>query len=170
MSKNLEVKKQVVSDIVEKLQNAQSLVIVSYNGLTVEQATALRAQARANNVDYCVLKNTLVRRALNEIGVEGLDEVLNGPSAFAFGMEDPVSAARIIDEFITKNKTEALSVKAGLMGKEIMDAKQVKELASVPTREVLLARLLGSLQGSISGLVRVLDAIAKKEAEPAAEA
>ena len=170
MSKNLEVKKQVVSDIVEKLQKAQSLVIVDYNGLTVEQATALRAQARANNVEYYVLKNTLVRRALNEIGINGLDEVLNGPSAFAFGMEDPISAARIVDEFISKNKTEALKIKAGLMGNDIMDAKQVKALAGVPTREVLLSRLLGSLQSPISGLVRVLDAIAKKDAEPAAEA
>ena len=170
MSKNLELKKQVVSDIVKKFQDAQSVIIVNYNGLTVEQVTGLRAQFRAAGVDYCVLKNTLVRRALQELNIEGLDEVLNGPSAFAFGMNDPVSPAKIINDFVTKNKTEAISVKAGLLGTEIMTLDQIKNLAETPSREVLLARLLGSLQSSIAGFVRVLDAIAKKDTEVAPEA
>ena len=170
MSKNLEIKKQVVSDIVKKFQDAQSVVIVKYSGLTVEDATALRAQFRANGVDYCVLKNTLVRRALQELGVEGLDEVLNGPSAFAFGMNDPVSPAKIINDFVTKNKTEAISIKAGLLGHDVMSMDQIKALAEMPSREVLLARLVGSLQSSIAGFVRVLDAIAKKDSEAAPEA
>ena len=172
MSKNLELKKQVVSDIVKKFQDAQSVIIVNYNGLTVEQVTGLRAQFRANGVDYCVLKNTLVRRALQELNIEGLDEVLNGPSAFAFafGMNDPVSPAKIINDFITKNKTEAISIKAGLLGSDIMTLDQIKSLAETPSREVLLARLLGSLQSSIAGFVRVLDAIAKKDTEAAPEA
>ena len=169
MSKNLELKKQVVSDIVKKFQDAQSVIIVNYNGLTVEQVTGLRAQFRANGVDYCVLKNTLVRRALAELNIEGLDEVLNGPSAFAFGMSDPVSPAKIVSDFITKKKNESpIEIKAGLLGTELMDEAQIKELANVPSREVLLARLLGSLQSSISGFVRVLDAIAKKDTEAAA--
>ena len=170
MSKNLELKKQVVSDIVKKFQDAQSVMFVSYNGLTVEQANTLRAQFRANGVDYCVLKNTLVRRALNELNITGLDETLNGPSAFAFGMNDPVSPAKIINDFATKNKTEAVSIKAGLLGTEVMTDAQIKSLAEMPSREVLLARLVGSLQSSISGFVRVLDAIAKKESEGTAEA
>ena len=140
MSKNLEIKKQVVSDIVKKFQDAQSVIVVSFSGLSVEDVTALRAQFRQNNVEYCVLKNTLVRRALHELNIEGLDDALNGPSAFAFGMSDPVSPAKI------------------------------KELATVPSREVLLARLLGSLQSSIAGFVRVLDAIAKKNSEDTAAA
>ena len=170
MSKNLELKKQVVSDIVKKFQDAQSVIIVNYSGLTVEQVTGLRAQFRAAGVDYCLLKNTLVRRALQELNIEGLDEVLNGASAFAFGMNDPVSPAKILNDFITKNKTEALSIKAGLLGSDIMTLDQIKSLAETPSREVLLARLLGSLQSSIAGFVRVLDAIAKKDTEAAPEA
>ncbi len=163
MSNNLELKKQVVADIVKKFQDAQSVVIVKYSGLTVEQATTLREQFRAKGVEYCVLKNTLVRRALAELNIEGLDDVLNGPSAFAFGMQDPVSPAKIVNDFITKSKSEVLEFKAGLLGKELMDAKHVKALAEMPSREVLLARLLGSLQNNIASFVRVLDAIAKKD-------
>ncbi len=170
MSKNLEVKKQVVSDIVKKFQDAQSVVIVKYSGLTVENATALRQQFRASGVDYCVLKNTLVRRALSELNIQGLDDVLNGPSAFAFGMEDPVSPAKVVNDFMQKSKSTALEFKAGLLGNQLMDAQQVKVLAETPSREVLLARLVGSLQSSISGFVRVLDAIAKKNAEAAPQA
>ena len=116
------------------------------------------------------MKNTLVRRALKELNIEGLDEVLNGPSAFAFGMNDPVSPAKIVNDFINKTKTEAISIKAGLLGSELMSAEQIKALAETPSREVLLARLLGSLQSSIASFVRVLDAIAKKDAEAAPEA
>ena len=170
MSKNLEIKKQVVADIVKKFQDAESVVIVKYSGLTVEQATAIREQFRANNVDYCVLKNTLVRRALAELNIEGLDDVLNGPSAFAFGTQDAVAPAKIIHDFITKSKSTAIEVKAGLLGKDLMTPAQVKALADVPAREVLLARLLGSMQSSIAGFVRVLDAIAKKKGETASEA
>ena len=155
MSKNLELKKQVVSDIVKKFQEAQSVIVVKYSGLTVEQVTGLRAQFRANGVEYCVLKNTLVRRALKELNIEGLDEVLNGPSAFAFGMNDPVSPAKIVNDFIVKKKSDAIEIKA---------------LAEMPSREVLLARLVGSLQSSIASFVRVLDAIAKKDSEAAPEA
>ena len=170
MSKNLELKKQVVSDIVKKFQDAQSVMIVNYNGLTVEQVTGLRAQFRAAGVEYVVLKNTLVRHALADLNIEGLDEVLNGPSAFAFGMNDPVSPAKILNDFITKNKTEAISIKAGLLGRDLMTMDQIKNLAEMPSREVLLARLVGSLQSSIAGFVRVLDAIAKKDTEAAPEA
>ena len=169
MSKNLEVKKQVVSDIVKKFQDAQSVVIVKYSGLTVKDATDLRADFRANGVEYVVLKNTLVRRALQELNIEGLDDVLNGPSAFAFGMSDPVSPAKIVSDFIAKKKNDSpIEIKAGLLGTELMDEAKIKALADVPSREVLLARLLGSLQSSVAGFVRVLDAIAKKDGEAAA--
>lgn len=168
MSKNFDLKKQVVSEITKKFQDAKSVVVVNYSGLTVEQVTALRAQCRAAKVDYCVLKNTLARRALDDLKITGLDDQLNGPSAFAFGMEDVVAPAKIISEFIDKSKTEVIKVKAGLMGSEVLSAAKVAELAKVPSRDVLLARLLGSLQSSISGFVRVLDAIAKKESEGSA--
>ncbi|MCE5344450.1 MAG: 50S ribosomal protein L10 [Eubacteriales bacterium] len=165
MSKNFELKQQVVGEITRKFQEAKSVVVVNYSGLNVEQATALRAQCRAAKVDYCVLKNTLARRALDDLKITGLDDVLTGPSAFAFGMEDIVAPAKIISEFVEKSKTETIKVKAGLMGSVVISAAKVTELAKVPSREILLARLLGSLQGSISGLVRVLDAIATKQSE-----
>lgn len=170
MSNNLELKKQVVADIKKKFEAAKSVVIVKYSGLTVDQATDLRAQFRANDVEYVVLKNTLVNLALQELKIEGLSDVLNGPSAFAFGMSDVVAPAKIINDFITKNKTEALQIKAGLLDNEVMDVSKIKALAELPSREVLLARLLGSLTSTIGGLVRVLDAIAKKQSGETAEA
>ena len=165
MSNNLELKKQAVAEITQKFQSAKSVVVVNYSGLTVEQVTALRAQCRAAKVDYCVLKNTLARRALDDLNITGLDDMLNGPSAFAFGMEDAVAPAKIISEFIEKAKTEVIKVKAGLVDGQVMSPAKVAELAKVPSREVLLARMLGSMQSSIAGFVRVLDAIAKKQSE-----
>lgn len=170
MSNNLEIKKQAVAEITKKFQGAKSVVIVNYSGLTVEQVTALRAQCRAAKVEYCVLKNTLARRALDDLKIPGLDEILNGPSAFAFGLEDAVAPAKIISEFVEKAKTPVITVKAGLMDGLVMSPAKVAELSKVPGREVLLARLLGSLQSSISGFVRVLDAIAQKQTEGAAPA
>ena len=164
MSKNLEIKKQVVADITEKFKNAQSVVAVHYSGLTVEEATKLRADCRNAGVEYCVLKNTLVRRALNDMGITGWDKELEGPTAFAFGMKDAVAPAKVVCDFIDKAKNEHLSVKIGLMGTEIMDQNAVKALAALPSREVLLARLVGSLNSSIAKLVYALDAIRKQKA------
>ena len=164
MSKNLEIKKQVVADVVEKLQHCQSMVIVHYSGITVENVTKLRNQFRENGVEYCVLKNTLVKRALHEIGITGLDDQLEGPSAFAFGMQDPVSPAKVIYDFIEKSKKDCVSVKAGLMGQEIMSEAEVNALSKLPSREVLLARLVGSLKAPISNLVYALEALRKKQA------
>ncbi len=164
MSKNQQSKVAVVADIKEKFEKAQSVVLVNYQGINVEQDTALRNLFREQGVEYAVLKNTLVRRAINEMGITGLDSLLEGPSAFAFGMKDPVSPAKVVFEFINKNKLECLSVKAGLMGTEVMDAKAVKALSELPSREVLLARLVGTLNASVANLVYVLEAIRKKQA------
>ena len=108
MSKNRDLKVQAVAEIVEKLKDAQSTVICSYSGLTVAQVTELRKQCRENDVQYCVLKNRLVARALSELNISGLDDLLNGPNAFVFGMKDAVSAPKIISDFIDKNKLESL--------------------------------------------------------------
>lgn len=164
MSKNQLSKVAVVADIKEKFEKAQSVIVIDYKGINVEQDTALRVKFREAGVEYCVLKNTLVKRAANELGIHGLDEHLEGPSAFAFGMNDPVSPAKVIHEFVDKNKLEILSVKVGLMGEEVMDQKAVKALSELPSREVLLARLVGTLNASISKLVYVLEAIRKKQA------
>ena len=111
MSSNLEMKKQVVADIVEKLKSAESMVICSYSGLTVEQVTELRKQCRENDVHYCVLKNRLVSRALAELNIEGLDSLLEGPNAFVFGTKDITAAPKIISTFIEKNKLTSLEIK-----------------------------------------------------------
>ena len=135
MSSTLELKKQVVADIVEKLKNAESMVVCSYSGLTVEQVTALRKQCRENNVHYCVLKNRLVLRALQELNIEGLEPLLEGPNAFVFGEKDVTSAPKILSTFIEKNKLTSIELKGGLMGNEVMDVAAVKELAATPSRE-----------------------------------
>ena len=119
MSKNFEAKKVVVSEIEEKIEKAESIVIVEYKALTVEAITALRAKCRAANVDYCVLKNTLMKRALENKGIKIDDAILEGPNAFVFGNGDPVSAPKLIKEFITAaekdKKTSPLTIKAGIM-------------------------------------------------------
>lgn len=165
MSKNLEAKKVAVSEISEKLKNCQSMVVVSYNGITVAEVTELRNQFRAAGVEYCVLKNTLVRRALDDMGITGLDGILEGPSAFAFGMNDPASPAKIVYDFINKTKNDGrLTVKGGMMEGEALSVAQVKELSEMPSREVLLARLVGSIQAPVAKLVYFLDALRKQQA------
>ena len=163
MSSNLEAKKQVVADIVEKLKNAESMVVVAYNGLTVAQVTDLRKQCRENDVHYCVLKNRLVARALKELGIEGIDNLLEGPNAFVFGEKDVTAAPKIISQFIDKNKLTSLEIKGGLMGTEPMDVAAVKNLAATPSREELLGILVGCLVSPVSSLVSVLDQIAEKK-------
>ena len=163
MSSNLEMKKQVVSEIVEKLKNAESMVICSYSGLTVEQVTELRKQCRENDVHYCVLKNRLVARAVKELNIEGLDALLEGPNAFVFGEKDVTAAPKIISTFIEKNKLTSLEMKGGIVGTEVVDLKTIKELASTPSREELLATLVGCLVSPVSSLVSVLEQIAEKK-------
>ena len=168
MSKNLEIKKQVVADIVEKFKAAQSVVVCSYSGLTVEQVTKLRAECRKEDVHYVVLKNRLVNRALQELGIAGLEGILEGPNAFVFGNKDVTNAPKIVNDFIEKNKLTSLEIKGGLMGEEVMDVAAVKALAALPSRDELLATLVGCLQSPVSSLVAVLDEIAEKLEKEAA--
>lgn len=165
ISANFEAKQAKVAEIAEKLSKAQSMVIVSYNGITVAEISELRNQFRAAGVDYCVLKNTLVRRALDDRGITGLDDCLNGPCAYAFGMNDAVSPAKIAKDFMTKNKDDGrLSFKAGLLGDKVLSEEDVKKLAAIPSREVLLAQLVGCLQAPIANLVYTLETLRKKQA------
>jgi large subunit ribosomal protein L10 len=163
MSSNLEIKKQVVAEIIEKFKGAESVLVCSYSGLTVEQVTELRKQCRENNVHYCVLKNRLVARALKELNIDGLDNLLEGPNAFVFGEKDVTAAPKIISSFIDKNKLTSIEIKGGLMGTDILDVSAIKNLAATPSREELLATLVGCLQSPVSGLVAVLDQIAEKK-------
>ncbi|MBQ2940612.1 MAG: 50S ribosomal protein L10 [Clostridia bacterium] len=153
----LEQKKQVVNEMVEKFKAASAGVFVDYCGLTVEEDTELRRKFREAGVEYKVIKNTLTSRAAKEVGLEALDPILNGPTALAMSVDNPVAPAKIIAEFAKKH--EALEVKAGFMDGAVMSIDEVKTLAATPTREELLAKMMGSMKSPISGLVRLLNTI-----------
>ena len=163
MSKNKLAKVEVVADIVEKFKAAQSVVVVSYSGLTVEKVTELRKLCREQDVHYCVLKNRLVNRALQELNITGLEAMLEGPNAFVFGNKDVTNAPKVVNDFIEKNKLQSLEIKGGLMGADVQTAAQIKALAALPSREELLATLVGCLVSPVSSLVAVLDEIAEQK-------
>lgn len=166
MRKALEVKSLVVSEIVEKLNNSSSAVVVDYKGLTVAEVTELRKVMREAGVDYKVYKNTLVRRAAQEVGIEQFnDELLVGTNAIAFGYEDPVAPARILKKFIETHPK--MKLKMGIVEGEFYDEAKIMELANIPSREELIAKLLGSLKAPVSNFVYLVDAIAKKQEEEA---
>jgi large subunit ribosomal protein L10 len=158
ISKNLEGKMEKVAEISGKLRASKSMVLVDFKGITVEEITALRAKFRAAGVDYVVYKNSLVHRALSDAGIKELDSLLVGPSAFAFGMKDEVAPAKIIADFIDQSKTEKLTVKAGLVGGKAIDKSGVAMLAKLPPKEVLVSRMMGSLNAPVTNFVGVLSA------------
>ena len=162
MSNAIEMKKAVVAEIKEKLVNAKSVVLIDYRGLTVAEVTELRNQCRKAGVEYAVLKNTMVNLAAKEAGIEGLESYLKGPTAVAFGMEDAVAPAKVITEFI--KKTKKTEVKCGLLDGQILDAAGVEALAAIPSREVLIAKIMGSMMSAVSKFVYVVEAIRKKAA------
>ena len=173
MSNNLEAKKAVVSEIEEKIEKAESIVIVEYKALTVEQVTALRAKCRAANVDYCVLKNTLVKRALMNKGIQIDEKLLEGPNAFVFGNADPISAPKMIKEFVAgceKDKKQSpLTIKAGIMDGAVQSVDEVKALADILPREQLIAKIMGCLNSQATALAYVIQAYIDKQNETAAE-
>lgn len=156
----LEQKKQVVSEIREKLERAQSVVLVDYRGLTVENITDLRNKYRAAGVECKVYKNTLMRFAFNELGIKDLDEHLNGPSAIAISYDDVVASAKITNEFAKTN--DKLQIKAGFAEGKMLDVNAVKALAEIPSREILLGQLAGVLQANIKNLAYMLSQISEK--------
>ncbi len=164
--KILNQKKQAVADLVERLKNAQAGVLFDYRGLTVEQDTALRNELRAAGVDYHVVKNTLTRFAANEVGLNELDEVLHGPTALAISSEDALAPARVLAKFAKAN-ADIVSIKSGFMDGKVISADEVNVYAEIPSKEVLISKMLGSLQAPISKLTRTLDAIANKDGEAA---
>lgn len=168
----LQAKTQNIEEIKEKIDNAQSVVLVDYRGLNVGQLTELRSKYREAGVEYKVYKNTMMRFAFKDAGLEDFNEFLKGPSAIAFGYDDPVQAAKITSEFAKEN--EKLEIKAGIVDGKVIDVQGVKDLASLPSREVLVAQVLGGfnapiqgfanvLQGSIRSLATVLNAIAEEK-------
>ena len=172
----VELKQPIVDEISGAIKDAASVVVVDYRGLTVAEDTQLRKQLREAGVSYKVYKNTLVSRAVEGTEFEGLREVLEGPSAFAISTEDATAPARILAKFA--KTAPNLEMKAGVVEGTFYDAEGIKAIASVPSREELLSKLLGSLQSPITNLARVLSQIAEQggaadaavEAAPAEEA
>lgn len=156
---NYEEKQKVVEDIKQKFQGSTGVVLADYRGLTVSQVTNLRVQLREAGVEYRVLKNTMVSRAADEIGLEGLEPFLKGPTALAFSA-DPVAGAKVLSEFIKKNKN--IVIKAGVVEGKVIGPEKVKDLASLPSREVLLSQVLAGFQGPLQGMVNVLQGPIRK--------
>ena len=154
-SSALELKKDVVEEIKTLIKDSHSFVIVDYKGLTVAEDTAMRNKYREAGCVYKVLKNRLVKIALNDLGYTEYDSILEGPTAIAFGMTDAVAPAKIAIDMVNESKKTA--IKCGMVDGSYLDVEGVKALATLPPREVLVAKLLGMLQSPITGLVRVLN-------------
>ena len=158
----IEMKQPIVEEISAGIKDAQSVVLVDYRGLTVEEDTELRKQLRAAGVVYKVYKNTMMNFAFKGTDFEGLAPYLNGPSAMAYSTTDATAPARVIAEFAKKAK--ALEIKAGVVEGNVYDAKGMEAIASIPSRDVLISRLLGSMQSPMANFARVINQIAEKNA------
>lgn len=157
MSANFEAKKLVVEDIKNKIENAKSIVFVKFAGLTVAEDTELRREFRKNNVEYKVLKNTLIKRAFNDLGITAFDEDLNGPTSVAFGADETAAAKVIVDA--SKKYENKVVVKSAYVDNQKVDVNGVKALAAMPSKEELIAKMLGSMQAPLTNFVGVLSAM-----------
>jgi len=165
--KVLEAKKAKVDQLTETLKNAVSVVLVDYKGITVEEDTKLRRDLRAENVQYSVEKNSLLRFALKNAGIEGLDSYLEGTTAIAVSNDDQTAPARVLGKYASAIEGK-FNLKAGVVDGVIYDEAGVMKLSKIPSKEVLLAQLVGSLQGPIQGLAAILKAVADSKSEEAA--
>lgn len=163
----VELKQPIVDEIINNVKDAESVVLVNYSGLTVEQDTALRKELREAGVVYKVYKNTMLHLAFDGTDFAQLDNDLEGPTAIAFGIEDETAPARIINNFA--KEAEALEIKSGVVDGEYYDAAGVKVLATIPSKDELISKLLGSLQSPITNFARVVKQIAEAQGETAAE-
>ena len=161
----VELKKPIVDEISASIKDAQSVVLVDYRGLTVEQDTQLRKNMREAGLTYKVYKNTFMNFAFKGTQFEGLSEYLEGPSAIAISTEDATAPARLLSEFA--KTADKLEIKAGIVEGTYYDAKGMQAIATIPSRDVLLGRLFGSMQSPIANLARVLNQIAEKQGETA---
>ena len=157
----VELKQPVVNEIKELLTDAQSAVLVSYRGITVEQDTAMRKELREAGVSYKVYKNTMIRFAAKGTAFEALEPNLEGPTALAVSKEDATAPARILAEFA--KKADKLEIKGGVVEDTYYDAKGMQVIATIPSREVLLGKLLGSMQSPITNFARVIKQIAEQQ-------
>lgn len=167
MNKNRQLKEAKVVEIREKFEKAQSVILASYQGLTVEEDTTLRKSLREAGVEYKVYKNSLAILAAKELGIEGVEEYLEGPVSIAFGYEDATAPARILFDFAKSHKK--LELKAGIVDSVIYNKEQVEKLATIPSKEVLIAKLLGSFKAPLSSFAYLLNAVKEKKESESAE-
>ncbi|MGN0693896.1 MAG: 50S ribosomal protein L10 [Lentihominibacter sp.] len=159
-------KQAIIDEIKDKFERAESAVVIDYMGITVEQADAMRKKLREADVDYTVYKNTLVKRAIEGTDYAPLAEVLEGPSAFAFSFDDATAPARVLNDSIKEFKK--MEFKGGIVEGEYYDKDAIAQIASIPSRDVLISKFMGSIQSPISSFARVIKQIA--EAKEGAEA
>jgi len=155
-------KKSIVAELKGQLESAKGVVLTGYKGLTVAQDTELRRELREAGVSYHVVKNTMLRLAAHDAGIEGFDEHLEGTTAMAYSTEDAIAPAKVICDFIKKNKldkAEVLTIKVGTVEGKVISVDEVKALASLPSREELVAKLLGSMNAPIANTVNVLQGV-----------
>lgn len=153
-------KQVLVQELVEQLGQAKGAVLTDYKGINVNKLTDLRRQLRKEGVEFKVVKNTLAKRAANELGIEELNPYLEGPTAIAFSLEDPVAPAKAISNFIKANKV--LEIKAGLVEGKVISLAGVQALADLPSREMLIAQVVGAMAAPLSGFVNVLQGPVRK--------
>lgn len=163
MSNKLEQKKQVVQEITDQFRESQAAILVDYRGLDVAQITELRKNLRDAGIDYKVYKNTMTRRAIADADLEGLNDIVVGPTAVAFGKDDVVAPAKILNNFAKEN--EALEIKGGVIEGEVASLEQIKELASLPSYEGLLSMLLSVLQAPMRNFAYATKAISEQKEE-----
>lgn len=158
--KAIEAKKQIVLDVKEKMEQSKGMVFYDYRGLTVSEVTELRNKFREAGVEYRVIKNSMLKRAADMLEIEGLNEHLSGPTAVAFGFEDPVAPAKVLVEYTKKlKKTE---IKTGVLEGKVIGLDEINNLADLPSREQLLGMLAGTLNAPITGFARSLHGIIAK--------
>lgn len=163
--KVLEAKKQAVAELVEKLNASVAGVIVEYSGVSVADDTKLRADLRAEDVEYKVVKNTLLKRAAEEAGLTGLEEVLNGTTAIAISNNDQVAAARVLKKFADGH--EGFNIKSGYMDGAVVDIETINSLAALPPKDILLATVCNAFNAPIAAFARVIQAVVDKDGEAA---
>ena len=161
-------KQQVVAEVAELLKNSQAGVVVNYQGITVDADTKMRKALREAGVKYMVMKNSLTGRACDEVGMSDMKQYLTGMTAIAIGTTDPVAPAKVLKEYA--EKVESFQILAGYLDGAVVDAETVNKLADIPSKEVLLAKLLGSIKSPLYNFAYAIQAIIDKDGEAAPEA
>ena len=174
-AKVLSEKQAIVAELVDRFKASSAGVFVDYKGITVAQDSELRGELRKNGVDYTVIKNTLCRRAIDEVGLSELDPVLNGTTSLATSTGDPIAPFRVIGEFAKKMGEDKFNVKAGYMDGKVLSLSEISEISALPSKEALYSIVLGTMLAPITSLAVVLGQILEQKggsiaaAEPAAE-